>query len=139
VTFAQKNAVAARLARRQADLRRLEEMQTAVARYRRMVSAFESLPATHPVPVSEFVRAELPGVTAEIREQPSQPVVAGWVLRRVEIAVPEVSLDAFATFVARAEAQRPPWRLAECSIRASPRTGGYGQVTLVLEGLARTQ
>jgi hypothetical protein len=49
----------------------------------------------------------------------------------------EVSLKSLADFLRSAESQRPPWRLAECTITGSSKADGYGAVMLTMETVAR--
>jgi hypothetical protein len=118
------------------SLRRLRELEAGLARDQGAVLFFERLPETRPLPLADVLQGAIPGLRAEIREAKPEPAAQGWTARRAEVMMDNVRLADAARFVLTAENQRPPWRLAECSITGSDRAG-YGRVTLVFEALEK--
>ena len=134
----QRESTFVRLDRKLAALNQLEDMEASAARRRQMVTVYGKAPA-HPSRLEDLVKSELAGPAAEVREQPPTALLPGWTLRRAEVLFSEIQLSAMADFAARVEKQRPPWRVVEVSIRASPKAGNYAQVQLILESLERTK
>ena len=61
----------------------------------------------------------------------------GFSVKRYEIFIKDISLETLLPFVNLTESQRPPLRLAACTIHASAARSGYGDVTLKLERIER--
>lgn len=138
-TLRERGAIAARLARKLADLSALQTLQAQGERHERMVAAFEGLENPHPESLPELVKSAFPGETAEVRGQEPKPVIPGWTARRAEVNFSNVRYDRLAEFIAMLESKRPPWRVMECAIRASRQGGDVGQVRLALESLDKTK
>jgi hypothetical protein len=60
-------------------------------------------------------------------------------MRQTEVSFGEAPFAGVMEFVRKAEAMEPPWRLAKCTLRASPVAPGAGQVTLQFEALQRRE
>lgn len=117
---------------------RLADMEKAAERGAAAVRLFQELPDPRPVPVADLVRESLQGQKYDSFEQPQrETTVPGWALRQVEITFPEIELPRLAAFMARAEAQRPPWRVTAMTIRSLAQSGGIGHARLTLESLEK--
>ena len=129
----------ARLQRRLADLRQLRAMQATLAGHHNAIEAFEKIGAAYPVPLSGLVQTVLPDEAAEVRPHDPAPLIPGWTLNRAEVVFQSVRLERAAELIAKAESQRPPWRVAECVITSIREGDGRGQVKLVLESIEKAK
>jgi len=86
--------------------------------------------------ISNSVRP-LAAAGAEMRELDPQALGQGLRAKRTEVKFMEIELGALPDFLHAAEAQVPPWRLAECVIESSPKADGIGSVTLIMEAVTR--
>lgn len=121
------------------NLHRLALLESDLARYEAARSLFEALPVKRASALEQlasgvFREAKSP----EIQEQETI-AVGEWFLKRYEVSFPDAPLAHVLEFASLAEAQRPPWRLVQCEIRASSRTSGTGHVTLVFESLEKSR
>lgn len=124
-----------------ATLEQLRELERAQGHDEEAVALFDRLPAKKPLALNELAAELLPGVQSSIRLRESRPAAAGWTVRNVEASFENVRLADLSRFLERALAasDRPPWRLVECSITASPQGGaGTGRASLTLEALEKT-
>jgi hypothetical protein len=65
--------------------------------------------------------------------------VPGWRVRQKELSFDKLPVARLMQLVRMAEAQRPPWRLVRCVVRASSHTAGTGKVVLLFEGVERSE
>lgn len=98
---------------------------------------FEGMSNALPVSLANLSRTAVTNATPEIRERESRNLAAGWILRQVEVVFSELNLSQVPDFLLATEAQRPPWRLAECAISSSRQADGLGRVVLVLEAAGK--
>jgi len=117
----------------------VRDLGKSAARSAAAVQLFEALPNTAPVPLAELLKQALVGLKYDTTEQPSQTTIAGWTVRKMEVAFPEAELARIGAFVIQAESQKPPWRLVSCKIRSSTPSGGSGFVSIGLEALEKTR
>jgi hypothetical protein len=129
--------VTAGLTDRCRHIARLREVQARMARYDGAVAQFDALGAVSSEPLAPLVRSVFPDDRAEVRERESMPPVSGWTVRRMDVVLGEVDLQRLGLLLQKLEDGRPPWRLRECTIKASRQAPGRGKVTLVLEGFFR--
>ena len=130
--------VARRLSRKAADLGALQALQHTVQRQRAILADFEQRGGQRPVPLNTVLKTVWADLTPELKEQDVALSVPGWTARRVSVTLTDVEYDGLARFFQLAEAQRPPWCLVECSVRASPQAGRAAQADLVLEAIERS-
>ena len=116
-------------------LARVRELERVASRDEAAVRAFEALEAPHPRALADLLKEIFPGEKYETAEQPAQSAPAGWLVRHMDVTLVNVPLAGLGTFLAKAESQRPPWRLTSCRIRATSPAGGMAQLTLNLEAL----
>lgn len=125
--------VAVRGKRKQwAELQRLDEERDS---YSSALSAYGRIPGRRAVMLETVLSGALSGVEAEDTRENIRELADGWTLRRKEVILGDIPLTGIMTAIRQAEAQRPPWRLAECVISASPLTPGHGRVVLTFEVL----
>lgn len=129
--------LAQRLKSRVAIYDELQAMKRAEDRYQAAVRMFEALSNSAPASLADLAAASVSNSVPDIRELETKAPAPGWTLRRAELIFNEMSLDQLPAFLAAAESQRPPWRLAECAIAASTQTDGHGRVVLVLETIGK--
>lgn len=98
-------------------------------------SAFISIAAVSnaALPLSILASSAVTGQVAEIRELDSLVLDRGLAAKRTEVKFSEVSLNSIGGFLRAAETQRPPWRMAECVISASPGANGVGSAAIIME------
>ena len=113
------------------------ELEIVAGRSTAAIAMFAQLGAAQPAPLADLLKQSLGGQKYEIVEQASQPTIDGWIARRMEVTLPDVQFAQLGEFLAKAESQRPPWRLISCRIRATSQSGGKGQAWLTLEALDR--
>jgi hypothetical protein len=135
--FVYMRAASGRLARKVEELGRLlvlqDELQRDEAARKRYEAIETGQPASLGGPLKEVVsEPEKLDIRDTVRE-----AVPGWVVRQKEITFGDVPLGKAMEFVRTVEAQRPPWRLTKCVIRASSHTEGVAQTVLVLDALER--
>jgi hypothetical protein len=130
-------ALRERLAHRQAELRELAAVQAEVAPLEAARALFEALPAAaRPAPLAALADRTLPGHKPDgVRSLPAE-AAAGWEARQEELSFRGAPLERLMAFAREAEAQRPPWRLRRCVVRAAS-GGGPAQAVLRFESLAR--
>ncbi len=124
-----------RLDRRAAEWEQLQRMNGQWRADREAVALFEALSSRQPEPLSELLKQTLPGLRADIRQRESRSTLPGWTLQRMDVMFDDITLLELGTWIERAESQRPPWRITECSILISDRSPGAARVTLVMEAL----
>lgn len=126
-----------KLQKRAAVREELQAVRLAQERYRAAVQFFEALSNTAPASLAGLAAAALTNGVPDLRELEARPLDQGWTCRRMEVIFNELSLARLPAFLAAAEAQRPPWRLAECSLTASPKSDGFARVVLVMEAIVK--
>jgi hypothetical protein len=136
-TLASRGATAARLDRRAAELQHLRAMESESVRRRAMIAALDRTGGGAPISVSTLVQNVLPGLSADVRAREPEAAASGWRARRVDVDLAGVPFERAAAFMSEAERCQPPWRVIECSVRASRQGEGLGQVRLVLESLEK--
>lgn len=103
------------------------------------VQVFEQLANPHPAPIRKLLRNTVGDEDYSSQAPPPKQTINGWQVRQMEISFADIELGKVATFLAKAEAQRPPWRLARCVIHSTSKAGGKGRVSLTLEALDKTR
>jgi len=126
-------AVSRRLTRKHGEMARLQQLAGEVARGEETIREFGALSDRRPGSLRGLLDRTFPGSKAQDVRESVRESVPGWIVRQVEIAFSEAGIAEVAAFVAAAEAQRPPWRLARCLVNSSPHTPGAAQVVLQLE------
>ena len=116
----------------------LQEVGKSADRCESAIRVFEAMDNPHPVPMAELLKEVLPGQKYDTIEQPTQPTIRGWTVRRIQLSFSDVQLGRLGEFLSTAESRRPPWRMISCRIRATNASGGTGQATLILESLDKT-
>ncbi len=58
-----------------------------------------------------------------------------WFVLRREVVIDDGELEAVITFIKKAEAQHPPWKLSSCDIKSSTVAPGHGRMVLLFEAL----
>jgi hypothetical protein len=139
LTLRQKEAMVSRLDHRIADLKELEEMQATLSHDQAVVDALVKAGKRFTESLPDYFKTALSNETVNIRDLGTQPAVAGWVVRRTAVDISDIRMDKLMPVLAELERSRPPWRVAECSLRASRSDGLYGEAKLVLEHLENTQ
>lgn len=124
-----------RLERIARDFAALERLRAEAGVGGGALEALEKLPSTRPVDPAGLADGLLP-VARPAGEQRSD-AGSGWTAIRREFVFGDVAIGQVMEFAARAEAQRPPWRMVRCVIRSAPNNPGAGQVTLTLEALEK--
>jgi hypothetical protein len=121
-------AAMSQIRRKGADLEKLQGLQ---ARTEQTFSAMKMLEdAGDPPAIADM----LANRGAEVRPHEDAPLIEGWFLKSADVIFNEIALADAAGFMADAENQRPPWRVAECTITPGG-APGVGRVALVMESL----
>lgn len=141
------------LERQHGHIGRLLALQQDAARIREPRNLFESLPVKSPAPIAALVENTAPP-GAKIRTADPVPIpLTGWTLARahIEFGGQTANIGDVLNWAASVEVRsrnadpnalspsRPPWRLAQASIHASPLTPGLGDVSLAFEALEKTE
>jgi len=140
MTLAVRTEMAARAGktRRARDsqvLESLRSMQQDINRYVAARRLFETAGAGRAAELRELLSAALPGTTPEDMREAYRELTEGWVLRRIEMSLKDISLSGVMAFIQEAEQCRPPWQLTRCLIRggAEPGTGNVDLTFEVIE------
>jgi hypothetical protein len=133
------NVVSERMNRKIGELKVLRSIEADLARYEAARKSVEQLPEKHPDPLLNAVQEILPGVKADDVRDTRRESVQGWVVRQKEISFGDVPVGKVMELVRKVEAQKLPWLLSKCVIRASPKAAGTGQVILLMEAVDRTE
>jgi hypothetical protein len=128
-----------RLERVAGDFEKLQSLKKRIGRYEAARQAFDQLPSKRPVPFDALFKEDLAGLKFDNLKEDRSDAGSGWIVRRQDIALREVPLAKAMSLIAKAEAQRPPWRLARISVQASPLEKGSGRVELRLEALEKKE
>ncbi len=143
----------ATLERQQGHIERLLALQQDNARIREYRNVFERLPVKRPVPIATLAENTAPP-NAKIRMTDPAPIpTSGWTLIRanIEFGGQTANIGDVLNWAASVEARsrnadahapapnRPPWRLAQATIHASPPTPGLGDVFLAFEALEKNE
>jgi len=126
-----------RVESKQRDLDTLRAMEAEVKRGEAAKQAIEQRPARPAEALLPLVQAQFPGYKAEDCREARRDVAPGWVVRQTEVSFSEVPFAELMEFVRKAEGTDFPWRLAKCTLRASPVTAGAGQVVLQFEAVQK--
>ena len=126
------------LDKKQADIETLRSLDRRVRPGEVARRRFEEM-AVDPAAVSldDLAARVMAGVHIDDSRTMTDAIEPGWNVRRVEWTLHHVPFDPLMTFVREAEAQRPPWRLVECTLRASSASPGAGQAVIMLETVER--
>lgn len=116
----------------------LQEVSKSAWRGGSAIRVFEAMENPHPAPMADILKEVMPGQKYDAVEQPSQPTIPGWTVRRIQVSFVDVQLVKLGEFLSVAESRRPPWRMVSCRIRATSAAGGTGQATLILESMDKT-
>jgi len=138
-TLRQAGQARIRLAALGRDLEGLQRLDARLGSYLAAQTAFEQLATPKAAGLADVLERTLPGCKLDQSKEVSSQPTPGWVLRRQEISLSDVPFAKVMEFVRAAEAQRPPWRLAKFTIRASAREPGTGQAVLQMEALERAR
>jgi len=111
-----------------------DEMDRYVSARRR----YEKLPGSRAVQLETILRETIdPEKIEEVRESRAD-IGNGWLRRTKEVILAEMPMQKVMDAIRKAEAQRPPWLLSECVIRAVPLTPGQGRSVLAFDVLERS-
>jgi hypothetical protein len=102
---------------------------------RAQVAAFAAAEATAPAALKAMLGNVMPGAQADLVELEPRRLGHGVVARRVDLKLEKVALEDLGALMVRMERYRPPWKIRQCSIRATPGDAGHGQANLVVEAL----
>lgn len=133
ISVRQAASLSQRLRSRIATVAELQAMKRTQDRYQAAVRVFEALSNAAPVSLAGLAAASVTNATPDIREIETKALDRGWILTRSEVIFNDINLDQLPAFLRAAESQRPPWRLAECTLTASTRADGFGRVVLILK------
>jgi hypothetical protein len=137
-TLAGARAVTANLDRKLGETQRLRSLEFEAARFRAARLAFDQLPRKQAANLAPLLKEFFPDVDVQQRDERKE-IGEGWVLRHKELTLSGVPLkktmDGAMAFVRKAEAQRPPWRLTKCEVKASSSSEGAGDIALGLDAV----
>lgn len=137
-TVAQTPRALAQIVRRNGDVLQLQGLAEKSAEDRAAFAAVSAI--TNPPPEPEaWLRERLPGTQVEVHERETAPLLTGWIVRRVDVLLPDIELATLGLLLEKAEGLRLPWRVIECKITALDGSGARGRVSLVWEGLFRAE
>lgn len=125
-----------KLDRKTADLATLRRLAADQHGSQQALAPFEALVTKQPPSLTELAAKALPGITPSLRQRESQSAANGWQARRVEMKF-DAPAAALGSFLAAAEAARPPWRLVEFELVAGVPAPDVVRVTLLLEALEK--
>jgi len=123
--------------RKLADRQSIAVYQLALDRQLAAVRAFDELAADRPTDLAVLLRAQWPGIQAEVRRRDSVPAWGAWQAHRMEVSIENIALNELGRILAATERERPPWRLVEGNILAADQRPGAARATLVFEGLSK--
>ena len=121
------------------DLDKLRAIEAEVERAEAAKQAIERRPARPAEALLPLVQTQFPDYRAEDCRETRRDLAPGWAMRQTEVSFGEAPFAGVMEFVRKAEAMEPPWRLAKCTLRASPVAPGAGQVVLQFEALQRRE
>lgn len=125
--------------RNQADnLQTLEQFADRMDGCESARATYERVPGGRAVRLETILRETLDAESIEEIREHRVDIGNGWVLRKKEVILGETPMTAVMAAIRKAEAQRPPWLLAECVIRAAPLKPGHARVVLAFEVLERS-
>jgi len=133
------SAVTARMKEKMANITELSEMH---ARLGKAVSArqtFGALTNCTPVSINSLVRECVPGAGTDDSRDNRRELAGGWILREREVTLTSVSFADMLALAAKAEAQRPPWQLVSCTLRAGDGKTGIGQAQMLFQALEKSR
>ena len=126
-----------RLAARRETAASLRVMAGELAALQARRRKLDAVPGAKAVQLDTILRSALGGAAADDVRESTEELDPPWRLRRKEVVLGDLPLERVLAAVRQAEAQRPPWRLAECRIEASPAAPGRGRTVLVFETLEK--
>lgn len=115
----------------------LLDLKARLAREQSALDTFNALPDPKAIDPLRLAADALDGATPQYRELGATQLADGWNVRQIELAWAEIPLDKAWKFLARAESNRPPWRLVEYRITSDSQRAGTGRLALVLETLEK--
>ena len=124
------------LARKEADLRKIQAQAGRWAREDALRNMLEARQAWTPAALEELAIRALGVDVAKITPRPATPAANGWQRREATVELREASYAEVAGFLASAAEMPPAWRLREIEIRPSAEAG-KGAMTLALEALEK--
>jgi hypothetical protein len=124
-----------RLHRKLADLEQVRRLKTEADRQQAVLETFAQRAPRPLSALDALVKANIPEQAGAVRELEPMPAPPGWAVRRTALTLTNVRFDNLDALLTAAEAQDPPWRLAECTIQASTQPDRAAQVELVFEGI----
>jgi hypothetical protein len=124
------------LARKAADLRRIEAHAGRWAREEAYRDRLEALEAWRPPALEPIATRALGSGVARFSPRPAEPAADGWQRREVSVEIASAPYAEVAVFLAAAAEAAPAWRLREMEIRPSAEPG-TGAMTVVLEALEK--
>ncbi len=117
-----------------ADLRKIDRQRQAIRRACESWTAGEQ--ASMPAIALSILKSE--ETQPAIGNMETQNLSDGWMVKKVEVVFAEIEFGRLAQFLYAAETQRPPWRLAECTLVSSSQKDAAGRAQLIMETLARS-
>lgn len=121
----------AQITRRQSDWQQLRQASEKIATDRAALAELTRNGGA--TPLAEWLRAQRPSWSAEIREKERERVTENWSVQRMQITIASVNLAELGTTLSALSAERPPWRATEISISAAD--PGTARVSLLMEAL----
>jgi hypothetical protein len=121
------------------NIEKLQKLEHLSREARTAVRAFEQLPNPHPVPIRQLLRESIGDEKYNAQAPPPKSKIKGWLVQQMDISFTDIELSKVAAFLEKAEAQRPPWRLARCIVHSSSAAGGSGRVSFTLEALDKVK
>jgi hypothetical protein len=121
------------------DLEKLRAIENDARRGEAARQAVEKKPPRVVDPILPLVQSVFPGYKAEDCREMRRDLVPGWIVRQAELSFNDVPFADVMEFVRKTEAPPSPWRLAKCTLRATPSAPGTGQVVLQFEAVQRKE
>ncbi len=116
------------------DISLMQEFTRDLSIYIKAKEAYRKIPGASPVRFESLFDAS--GLIAKENVRASEVQLDdNWFVLRREVVIDDGELEAVITFIKKAEAQRPPWRLSSCDIKSSTVAPGHGRVVLLFEAL----
>lgn len=130
---------AARIRRKAEELESLRMEKAMLEDYTVAVRAIDALPATARESFAGILKSATGTAQPEDVRDLYEPCAPGWTLHVKELVFDDLAIEEAMRLVGELEAQRPPWRMAKCGIRASSQEAGRGRVMLRMEHLEKQE
>jgi hypothetical protein len=130
-------AVVPRLERKSGEVRKVLVLEQRVKKMQDAKEAYAAMAGKPVDPTAAILREVLAGHRVEEPRVMHREIPGGWVVRQEEISLNDVPVANAIEFVRRIERQKPPWRLARCSIRTSGDVPGVANVVLQVEAVEK--